>query len=101
MLDVQRSPIHGLGLFATEKIRKGKLIGRADGGQTTKDGPHVLWLNEQIGLKVQNELRFINHSPIPNAVYYDDATVVALRTIRKGEEITHDYTGKRAPWSAA
>ncbi len=36
-------------------------------------------------------MKYINHSAKPNAVYYDDFTVVALRNIKADEEITHYY----------
>jgi SET domain-containing protein len=37
------------------------------------------------------DLKYINHCERPNACYYDDLSVVALRDIEAGEEITHDY----------
>ena len=43
------------------------------------------------GYLVLNELKYINHSTKPNACYYDDFTVVALKTIKKNDEITHNY----------
>ena len=90
---VKKSPIHGLGLFANKRIRSGAIIGRIEGRLANKNGPHVLWITEKVGIEVLNDLRYINHSDEPNACYYDDATVVALRTIQPGEEITHDYEG--------
>jgi SET domain-containing protein len=51
----------------------------------------VLWLNSQHGLQVHGDFRYINHSAEPNAVYYDNLEVAALRDIHPGEEITHDY----------
>lgn len=88
---VRKSPIHGMGLFAVRRIEKGELIGRLEGEYTDQDGMHVLWLDEETGFRVTNELRFINHDEQANACYYDDRTVVALRDIEPGEEITHDY----------
>ena len=41
---------------------------------------------------VQCDLRYINHSDEPNAVYFDTLEVCALTDIAPGEEITHDYT---------
>ncbi|MBT4195428.1 MAG: SET domain-containing protein-lysine N-methyltransferase, partial [Gammaproteobacteria bacterium] len=35
--------------------------------------------------------KYINHSDTPNACYYDDKSVVALRDINQGDEITHNY----------
>jgi len=51
----------------------------------------VLWLTETEGFRVNCNLKFINHSDAPNACYYDDMTVVALRKIDQDEEITHNY----------
>ncbi len=92
-LMVRQSAIHGLGLFAARRIRKGTIIGRIEGRLSRRNGPHVLWIADSYGIEVTNELRYINHSDTPNACYYDDATVVALRTIQAGEEITHNYEG--------
>ncbi len=89
---VDKSTIHGLGLFANEKIKKGDLIGKIDKAvPCVKDGPHVLWVSEDKGYRVKGVLKYINHSAKPNAAYYDDLTVVALRNIKAGEEITHYY----------
>ncbi len=80
-----------MGLFAVRRIRKGELIGTLQGEYTDTDGMHVLWLDERTGFRVENDLRYINHADRPNACYYDDLSVVALRDIAPGEEITHDY----------
>lgn len=91
MYHVAKSRIHGRGLFATKKIKKGTEIGRVQGNRTRKDGPHVLWVSGSEGVLVKNDMKYINHSQKPNAIYYDDLTVVALRDIPAGEEITHYY----------
>jgi SET domain-containing protein len=88
---VAESLIHGLGLFAAEKIRKDSVIGYLKGKQTRKDGMYVLWLDGDTGFEVSCDLKYINHSETPNACYYDDCSVVALRDIHAGEEITHNY----------
>ena len=67
------------------------MIGWLRGKPSRGDGPYVLWLSEQQGIEVLCDLKFINHSNQPNACYYDDLSVVALRDIHPGEEITHDY----------
>ena len=88
---IKRSPIHGKGLFASKRIQKGELLGRIKGPRVTCDGPYVLWLDDRHGVHVMGELKFINHSNRPNACYYDDLTVMAIKTIKAGEEITHNY----------
>lgn len=93
MYEVKPSKIHGLGLFANTKISKGTVLGQLVGEPTQQDGDYVLWLDDEQGLEVTNDLRFINHAPTPNAAYFDDLTVGTLRDIEPGEEITHNYGG--------
>jgi SET domain-containing protein len=88
---VDDSPIHGKGLFARTLIPSGTVIGIVQGSYTVDDGDHVLWVDENKGFHVQCDLRYINHSSTPNAVYYDNLEVVAMRDIQAGEEITHNY----------
>ncbi len=88
---VTASTIHGKGLFARKRIKAGTLIGQIDGRPTSIDGPYVLWLTRSEGVEVRCQLKYINHSDEPNAIYYDTLEVVALRDIRRGEEITHNY----------
>ncbi len=93
LIYVDDSPIHGKGLFARKHIDAGDLIGILDGVPTSIDGEHVLWLDEHRGVRVKCDLKFINHSDKPNAVYYDTLEVLALTDISPGEEITHNYLG--------
>lgn len=88
---VGESPIHGKGLFARTFIAQGTVLGTLQGEYTDTDGAHVLWLDENTGFMVACDLRYINHSDKPNAVYYDTLEVCALRDIAPGEELTHDY----------
>ena len=90
---VRPSGIHGLGLFASTNIPQGTLLGTLEGEFVTQDGAHVLWIDDARGFLVRNDLRYINHDDQPNAAYYDDLTVVALRDIAADEEITHNYEG--------
>ena len=91
---INRSSIHGKGLFASRQISKGELIGELKVTPASRDGHHVLWVSETQKVRVHCSLRYINHSSEPNAVYYDTLEVIALRDIEKGEEITHDYSGE-------
>ena len=88
---VAPSPIHGLGLFAAAFIPRDSVIGHLRGQACSRPGDYVLWLSADEGFEVDGDLRYINHSDSPNACYYDDLSVVALRDILPGEEITHDY----------
>jgi len=89
--EVKRSGIHGKGLFATRKIKKDDIIGHIKYNPVDEDGIYVLWIDEKTAVKVDCDLKYINHNPKPNACYCDDLNVVALKNISKGEEITHDY----------
>lgn len=92
---VDRSPIHGKGLFARVDLAADDFIGTYEGPDTLEDGMHVLWLwnedNERWeGIDGKNEMRFLNHARPPNAEWYDN-DLYALRDIEAGEEITFDY----------
>ncbi|MCP4236983.1 MAG: SET domain-containing protein [Aestuariibacter sp.] len=88
---VARSNIHGNGLFARIPIAKNTLIGVLQGKPCSSDGSYVLWTSEIEGFEVSCDLKYINHACDANACYYDDLSVVALRNIGQGEEITHNY----------
>ncbi len=89
-LKARESGIHGKGLFATQPIPNGAIIGYCKAEPTTIDGPYTLSL-EDCDMLVTCRMRFINHSSNPNVAYYDDLSVVALRDIEAGDELTHDY----------
>jgi SET domain-containing protein len=89
---VRRSPIHGRGCFASEPIEAGEVIGRFEGESTTDEGDHVLWLDDDRGLVVTNELRYLNHDPEPNAEFDGETLEVwAVRPVAEGEELTIHY----------
>lgn len=88
---VKESAIHGKGLFAQRNIKKGELIGQFKYKPAKKDGMYVLWVTEDNGYQVLDDFKYINHSNKPNAAYYDDFTVMALKNIKKDAEITHCY----------
>lgn len=91
---VAPSGLHGQGLFADEDIPADVCILPLVGRPTGRDGPHVLWIEEEEGpprgLRLTNEARYVNHARDANAALYDEG-LYSLRSIRKGEEITHDY----------
>lgn len=93
MFEVNTSPIHGRGLFATQFIPAGTILGHIEGHPVKKDGPYVLWIDGKKGFCVTNDFKYINHNNQANSAYYDDLTVMTLRDIYPGEEITHDYRG--------
>lgn len=91
MFKVKKSPIHGKGLFSTTEIATDTVLGYCTTRPAEKhDSPYVLWL-KQGPVEVTCDLRYINHSKKPNVAYYDDLSVVALKPISAGEELTHNY----------
>lgn len=92
-LRVKKSKIHGRGVFAKQKIPRGTVLGncKVRAGNRRKTTAYTLWLDEQKTVEVVCKLRYINHSKNPNVAYYDDLSVVALKTIEPGEELAHDY----------
>jgi len=84
-LQVKESPIEGLGLFADHNYRKHDLIWkevlRGDYAKPESDGP----------------LRWANHSDGPNSALILsldgilETSLIAIKDIEIGEEITYDY----------
>lgn len=93
-IDVRRSSIHGLGVFAKCEIRKGEPIARYRGRPSERDGTYVAYHTDAAGHKVRHEitgpLRFLNHSCRPNAKLVN-FTLRALHPIRCEFEIKVDY----------
>lgn len=100
---VKKSAIAGKGLYAARSILKGALITRMT-GKRVKD-TEVDRLIAQKKIKRDNPLQVgartyyildavavaTNHSCEPNAAVVKVNTLVALKTIKQGEEITFDY----------
>lgn len=111
MMRVRRSRVHGRGVFALRRIRKGTRIIEYLGDRVTHRQADLRYEHKDIsdnhtflfivdrnvvidGGSNGNEARFINHSCDPNCEsLIDDRRVFieAIRTIQPGEEITYDY----------
>ena len=93
-IKVKASPIHGKGVYALRRFRRGAYIGTFRGVETQEDGTHVLWVTDeegrQTGIEGRNELRFLNHDSEPNAEFIG-LDLFALRNIQPGREIMIDY----------
>ncbi len=102
---LDRSPIHGLGVFAAEPIQKETKIWRFVEGfdrcytpkQFARLPKQAREFLKSYGYCVDGEILFtvdndhyINHSDNPNT-YLKAGYTIAKRNIRKGEEITNDY----------
>jgi len=103
---VRESPIHGQGLFASEAIRKDEIVAIKGGyvfDRSARDelentlGPAEVPIADgfYIGPRSQPErdgsMIFSNHSCDPNIGVKGQIVFVAMRDIRAGEELTHDW----------
>jgi uncharacterized protein len=116
MIRVRRSRVHGHGVFARRRIRKGTRIieylgdrvshkeaDRRYEGKTTADNHTFLFIVDR-GVVIDashkgNAARFINHGCDPNceSVIEDRRVFIeAVRTIAPGEELNYDYQIGRA-----
>src|SRR6202166_2843736 len=111
MMRVRRARVHGRGVFAVRRIRKGTRIIEYLGDRMSHRQADLRYEHKDIsdnhtflfivdrnvvidGGSNGNEARFINHSCDPNSEsLIDDRRVFieAIRTIQPGEEITYDY----------
>jgi len=93
-LYVERSSIHGKGVFAKNRLRKGQYLGTYHGPLVRKSGTYVLWVEDESGKWTRrdgkNLLRYLNHSRKPNAEF-DGFDLYALKNIQPDQEVTFDY----------
>ena len=121
LFEVRHSPIHGYGVFAARRIRKGAVIieylgdrvshAQADERYQDKnpDDNHTFLFTVDARTVIDagvdgNEARYINHACHPNC----ESTTVnrrvfiqAIRTIQPGEELSYDYQIQRDSDDAA
>lgn len=110
---VQRSPLHGNGVFAARDIPAGTRIIEYIGARITPeqademhpanpDDPfHTFYFSLSCGKVIDggqkgNDARWINHSCSPNCETEENASgtrvyVIALRDIAQGDELFYDY----------
>lgn len=101
-LEVRRG-IAGLGVFATEPLKKGEFLLEYWGPilndeQMQKKGGKYLFevgKNKTIdGSSRQNTARYVNHACKPNCevtIHKDRIYIKALKNIRSGDELSYDY----------
>jgi hypothetical protein len=112
---LDKSSIHGIGVFAGELIRKDTKIWRFVIGfdryysrkqfvKLPKPAKEYIRLHgyqwgKEILLSMDHD-SYMNHSDNPNT-YFHNGYVIARRNIRKGVEITNDYRAFEAAFCAA
>lgn len=104
--EVRESPIHGRGLFATADIARGEVVVVKGGHIVTREqlreitpklGPVEIQIGDDLFIApVTDEERelsmlYSNHSCDANLGMRGEITFVAMRDIRAGEELTHDW----------
>jgi SET domain-containing protein len=105
--EVRESKIHGRGLFAIADIAKNEIVATKGGHIvdrktlrekiTPRLGPVEIQIDDDLFIApVSDEERdlsmlYLNHSCDPNLGVRGEITFVAMRDIRAGEELTHDW----------
>ena len=93
-IEARESPIHGVGVFATQDMRAGEVIARYRGKPVERDGLYVVAHTgpggDQQRYEITGKLKFLNHCCRPTA-QLAGFKLIALRPIRAGQEITIDY----------
>jgi SET domain-containing protein len=104
--EIRESAIHGRGLFATADIAKDEVVCVKGGHIVTRE--QLRDINERLGpveIQIADELYIVpvtqeeregsmlysNHSCDANLGIRGEITFVAIRDIRAGEELTHDW----------
>ena len=117
LFEVRHSRVHGYGVFALRRIRKGTTIIEYLGDRVTHeeandryadkdplDGHTFLFTVDRktvIDAGINgNEARFVNHACAPNCesvIENRRVFIEAIRDIAPGEELTYDYQIQREP----
>jgi SET domain-containing protein len=115
MFEVRNSRVHGFGVFALRRIRKGTTImeylgervthARANARYADKDPKdnHTFLFTVDSKIVIDagvngNEARYVNHGCDPNCQSTASKKrifIEAIRTIRQGEELIYDYQIER------
>src|SRR6266567_936226 len=105
--EVRASQIHGRGLFAIADIAKDEIVA-VKGGHiinretlrekvTPRLGPVEIQIDKDLFIapvteeEREDSMLYSNHSCNPNLGMRGEITFVAMRDIRAGEELTHDW----------
>jgi hypothetical protein len=117
LFEVRHSPVHGYGVFALRRIRKGTTVTEYLGDRVSHEVADARYENKDPndnhtflftvdsrtvidGGVGGNDARFINHGCEPNCestTQNKRIYVEAIRTIQAGEELAYDYQIQRDP----
>ncbi len=99
-VEVRKIGKHGRGVFACEDFKKGEFIIGIKGREVSRAELFAMsdYINSHAGTIGRDKYlifgypeKYINHSCDPNSYEYK-RKVIAIRGIKKGEEITFDYS---------
>lgn len=97
---VGESKINGKGVFAAKNFRVGEVVlkwhprylEKAElENYSEEEQKYIYPADDNKYLYMQLPERFVNHSCDPNTKTIDDIKDIAIKNIKKGEEITSDY----------
>lgn len=96
---IRNTKKYGKGIFAIKEIRKGEVIAEFDGPLldddfepwTTDLQNHAIQCGAALWRDSKGLARYVNHSCDPNCGIKKLFKIVAMRKIKKGEQITWDY----------
>ena len=95
---IKKSKIKGKGVFAGRDFKKGevvlkwnpKILTKPEANKLTIKQKHYLYREKNEYFLMQSPEKYINHSCDTNTVAKNKSDI-AIRSIRKGEEITSSY----------
>jgi uncharacterized protein len=93
------SSIEGQGVFLNEPVKKGQKILKFTGPIVSWDEAvakgrenHVVPVGVDKYVDIDEPESFVNHSCDPSTGFSDNTTLMALRDLKKGDEVTFDYS---------
>lgn len=105
--EVRESKIHGRGLFAIADITKDEIVAVKGGHIISREqlrdkvtpqlGPVEIQIDDDLFIapvtaeERESSMLYSNHSCDPNLGMRGEITFVAMRNVRAGEELTHDW----------
>lgn len=104
-VEIKKAGIKGKGVFALRNLKKGETITQIEGKVIETEEPsrlskcfqdHCFPLGKKgkkyLYVSPQSPWKYINHSCEPNTGIKNDSEFVAIRDIKRGEEISFDYS---------
>jgi SET domain-containing protein len=95
---IKKSKIHGKGIFAQKNFKKGEIVLKWNPKQLTKKEAENIKTNQKHYLYQEKNYYFLMQTPEKYVNRSCDANTkpkklcdIAIRNIKKGEEITSDY----------